>query len=304
MGTAQVGGPRGNIDIEYIWLCEDCWAEGDETFLFGSVSTQAARCSRCGCLDPSYCADKAANDPRPARGGWAMEFSTSTELVTWPMYVWDVNGYYHELGVHHGASKGEIKEAYERLNGQASPRLTFVVKQLLDPDIRRRYDASELGSVFVDEYIVRWISQQMADDAREARLAGLTDEEFEPMDFSHLINKPFETVVDRAERAGQGGGRQSPTGGWGFYRWRTGSNNFEQVGEWRGTLCRVATERGERFNLSVGLAGGMASPIEVIPVGYRIVVFLDVDEQPTEHLAHEALNRVATIIQVGETINE
>lgn len=79
--------------------------------------------------------------------------STCQEVEPWPSVVWDVNGYYHALGVGYKATRKQLLAAYVRLNGQDDDYLTYVFKQLLDPATRRRYDSAQLGSMFVDRYV-------------------------------------------------------------------------------------------------------------------------------------------------------
>lgn len=79
-------------------------------------------------------------------------FSTCTTLVSPPIF--DVNGYYAALGVSPRATKRQLRDAYLRLNGQASARLTHILHQLLDPQIRAEYDRRSFGRPIADDYAV------------------------------------------------------------------------------------------------------------------------------------------------------
>ena len=308
--SAQVGGRGGNTDIEFVALCEGCWIEGDEPFLNGTMPTQLP-CSRCGKRDCDYIADPKCNAPRPARGGWAMEFTTSTAMVPWPMYVWDTNAYYSDLGISPKATKLEIRQAYEALDGQSSPRLTYVVKQLLNDETRRRYDAVELGAVFFDWYVYQSVMNEMiaAINRDLADADADADADFEDFNFRddlrHLMDQPFDPV-DPKKRGGQDGRAPNPSGRalnrprssqWGFYRWQSNCNDIDRLAEWRGLLSQAMNEKGEIAKIAVGFMGRMAQPIEVRTVGYRIVVFLSDDEWPNEALAEVAASRVQSITE-------
>lgn len=85
-------------------------------------------------------------------GGGPSSRSTSMELEPWPSVVWDVNGYYHALGVGFRATRRQLRTAYYQVNGEKSEYLTYVLKQLLNSETRREYDSYPLGSVFFDKY--------------------------------------------------------------------------------------------------------------------------------------------------------
>lgn len=99
-------------------------------------------------------------------GGGPAERSTSLELEPWPSVVWDVNGYYRALGVDFRATRKQLLTAYLQLNGQEDEYLTYVFKQLLDPEIRRKYDAAPFGGRFLDLYVMedlKALARRLAD---------------------------------------------------------------------------------------------------------------------------------------------
>lgn len=99
--------------------------------------------------------------PSPHRdGGGPLMCSTSLALEPWPSVVWDVNGYYHALGVGHKATRKQLKAAYQRLNGPNDVYLTYVLKQLLNPEVRRKYDAAPFGSRYLDKYVEEELKQR------------------------------------------------------------------------------------------------------------------------------------------------
>lgn len=92
--------------------------------------------------------------------------STSTALVPAAPppapVVHDVNGYYARLGVPPTASKREIREAYQALDGQSDAELTEIFKVLINRERRAAYDAKQPGTTFVDRAAVQTILRQAA----------------------------------------------------------------------------------------------------------------------------------------------
>ena len=103
----------------------------------------------------------AAQEPPRRAGAGPAVFSTATALVPDPQVCFDVNGYYRELGVHWRAGKAELRRAYLARDGQCSERLTYVLAMLLDPAIRRRYDRTPLGALFLDQYVQAALTRRL-----------------------------------------------------------------------------------------------------------------------------------------------
>lgn len=82
--------------------------------------------------------------------------STSVALVpTYPPAVcWDVNGWYAALGAHHRMSRKELGQAYMDAGGQESDRLTWIMTALLDPEIKRAYDLTPLGELYLNDPLI------------------------------------------------------------------------------------------------------------------------------------------------------
>src|SRR5690348_4532650 len=84
----------------------------------------------------------------PVRLGWGPDrWSTSMALVPVERVCHDVNGYYRELGVDWRATRKELLQAYLAKDGQSDVRLTYVFKQLLNPQVREAYDKSPKGEL-------------------------------------------------------------------------------------------------------------------------------------------------------------
>lgn len=103
-------------------------------------------------------------NPSQTRTG-VLTRSTENALVPWPAVVWDVNGYYHALGVGFNATRKQLMRGYNARDGQSSDYLTYVFAQLLDEAVRRSYDACPLGTKFFDRYIEEEIRRRAVEQA-------------------------------------------------------------------------------------------------------------------------------------------
>jgi hypothetical protein len=235
---------------------------------------------------PAYVAQER---PRPyAVETGPMEFTSCVGLQRWPLIVWDVNAYYAELGIPWMATRSEIREAYQRRHGDTSDRLTYIVKQLLDPEVRDQYDACQPGAVFFDRYIAAYVKNQMLRDhvIEHGRILNFEEvEDLNTIDLSKYMNRPFDTVTPE--------GQNVPSRWrWGFYLWASDDYDTAKLRQWQGLLIEALARKGAVLNLSVGLVGGSLEPMKVEAVGYRVVAFLSDTEQPIPQLAEAAADRV------------
>lgn len=205
--------------------------------------------------------------------------STSMELEVCPTVCHDVNRYYADLGVHWRATREQIKRAYLDHSTQDS-RVTYIVKQLLNPVIRKAYDLTPLGSVFYDRYV----------DALVRRASALQFSGGLRLD-QQAPDTPVMEVVDTAAPKAQSSPRITPWS-YSFYLWDTDLEDLERLREWQELLVRTLGQDKEHLQLAVGLAGGMEQPAQVTVVGYRIVAFLSVDEGPTDSLAKRVASQL------------
>ena len=208
--------------------------------------------------------------------------STCTDLAsTKPGWIFDTNGYYRDLGVSTRASRVEIRDAY--LGSPQTARLTFVARQLLDPVVRRAYDATPLGSVFFDGYVLDQVRR--ADALRTTSGASPA---------STPLDTPSKVVLD-TERQREQGGTRSTDWSYAFYLWGTDRADKKMLSELQERLVSALGQQKEIHQLAVGLRGGMAQPVEVTVVGRRIVVFLHEDEDLTDALVHRASGVITSL---------
>lgn len=106
-------------------------------------------------------------------GGEIKMRSSCLELEPWPSMCYDVNGYYCELGVGYRATRKQLLRAYLERDGQSDERLTYVFSQLLDPKIRREYDACQPDEVFFDRYVIEGIRRKADEQSRQLRTMGI-----------------------------------------------------------------------------------------------------------------------------------
>lgn len=274
--------------VTWIRLCDDCLYPGDTQFYYGTVN-QERLCARCQSKEAIHVVNPKVNDPRLTGGGHP-EFQTCVELVPYRPYICDANGYYGELGVSVYATRREIREAYQSLNGQDSVRLTYIVSQLLDDEIRARYDATPLGNIFRDDEVEGWIRSAKARLVREYIQAG---EEI-PDDLLREGEVPDEMVVDRAFRKDENvlTGPRRDRWPYSYYVWQSPIEEDGRLRQWQAELARAMCQRGDHRLISVGLQGAIDESVVVLPVGYRLVVFLHYLQWPTDELVEEALSLI------------
>lgn len=237
------------------------------------------------------------------------ECSSSTALSVLPGYIFDVNGYYRDLGVATHATRKQLRLAYQAKNGQSSVRLTYVLSQLLNPEVRREYDLMPLGSVFMDEYVLDALNRKLKDEMsrRMAHLHDvgvnmdevdttaverdiLADLGYQVADES-LPDTPDEVVDDTPDPV-----QDEPDPAkfeYAFYAWRTHPrlDAPEQMREWQHQLVRALSNEGVALRFAVGVHG-IPHPWVQATVGYRTVFFIGKDEDPTPELAAAVARRV------------
>lgn len=205
-------------------------------------------------------------------------FSTSLALERWPSIIWDVNAYYAELGVSPHATRRQIKQAYQA-RGSESPRLTFIVKQLLNDKVRRAYDACRFNTVFYDRYVdkaFRDFVREEAYQARETEESQPTSMETDEEDLNYQVG-----AVDDGE-FGDLLSDPSQKWEWGFFLWRTANPNVGLARRWR--ECVYQALLGQNVSLSVGLMGG-PEVVKLVMVDGLRVAFINQSATPSVHLA-------------------
>lgn len=235
------------------------------------------------------------------RGHGPVECSTSTELAIFPEVIWDVNGYYRELGFqfpYRGITRKELRLAGLAISSESSVRLTFVLQQLLDANVRYEYDRMPLGEPYMDG----WIEQELRLEAkREAgRRSAASGEEIshdEVMDEWGMVTLTDEEKAEVERERQRDREMSAPTGRfswpWAFYLWKSNKYAPGLLGEWQTLLVSEFSRRGASgIKICVGFLGKQPHPWVTGEVGQRLVIFLNEDEEPTPELAAKAVASV------------
>jgi hypothetical protein len=285
-----------------VWLCEGCADDLDWAGpTYGSVAVNAI-CARCGGL-AMMLYDREVLDPK--RVGYGPVPRSIYTLAQRTGIVWDVNCYYRELGVAPTATRREIKERYLAIEGHGSERITYIVKQLLNPEIRDRYDAIPPGHFLFDQYMLDAVVREIHRQMGESNEAGgeVTDADMVFLqEVTAQLREDLGQVVDSRGSEGQTeeprAQQRRQTHPWCFYLWRTRRDDF-RVGEWQRLLLTALAERKEVIEFAVGLAGdGMASPWSVAEDGLCSVVYFDDRELPSLAVAQAAATNITQTIQL------
>lgn len=87
-------------------------------------------------------------------GDGPVEFSTSFAVDYTPRFVWDTNGFYRAFGLTPEVSRADIRRAVAHRFGLAGGRdewTATAAKVLLSKTLRRKYDATPLGSFWAND---------------------------------------------------------------------------------------------------------------------------------------------------------
>lgn len=232
------------------------------------------------------------------------ECSSSTELSVLPYIVWDVNNYYAELGVPFWANRRQLREAYQAKDGPNDARLTYILKQLVNAEIRRAYDMMPFGSVFMDRYVADALKKQMLHHKAE-RMQNLRDlgvdmdavnEESIERDIYHEMgvlpddqedgDTPPETVDEVLKKA-QDVARPATRFPYAYYLYKVrfpGRELVQRLEEWQRFLVSALAREGIRIHFAVGLHGEPSRWL-LAQVGYRKAFFLSVEHMPSAEMA-------------------
>lgn len=236
------------------------------------------------------------------------EFSTVTALQPWPTVIHDCNGYYRALGVSPQATRRDLRVAYYERGGQDSEYLTYVLKQLLDPQVRSLYDGLQLGEQLVDKYVQArlraFAERKHSEMMRRLRDAGQAvtsevDQSARDQIWSNLglhEDSPERGIASDGEVGQDGRSRPAKVFPYRYYLWRIhlrqGDPHLSSVlSKWQECLVSAFARQGVSIRLSVGVHGHMAYPWILARVGYREVIFLHHLETPTPALAEDAVSR-------------
>lgn len=238
------------------------------------------------------------------RVGWGPDLcSSSTVLVVLPEIIWDVNGWYRRLGVKPDATRRQLRQAYYALDGPSSPRLSYILKQLLTRKIRREYDLCRLGELYMKD--------QAVIDAIKREAARLASEHNARM-HQQGVRDAMKTYADALDDLGyEQGGIADPEPDdppepkddpWKYAFFRQGAWSTGKIMDaWQQALVRELSRRRIR---SVFAVGSYRGPGAVRPVRHdgRLIFFLREGHKPGDSeafLAVQAAVREGLVISAG-----
>lgn len=224
-------------------------------------------------------------------GRGPLAWSSSTVLVAPERVCWDVNGYYQELGVHWQTSRKELARAYKDKSGQCSPRLTYVLTQLLNTKTREAYDRMPEDSTFLDAYTDEQLKRRAHEESgRRAAQGQLISPEQVLDEWGYAVLGDDE--VDSVSPIGkdQVHGRDEPWD-YSYYAWKTTSYlpDENRLQQWQEQLSTAASRRGVSPELVIGTTALSYRPFMLEHVNGSPVVFFSESTTPEPSIADDVI---------------
>ena len=220
--------------------------------------------------------------------------STSQTLERWPSVVWDVNGYYASLGVHWWASRQQLRDAYVKMDGPNNFRLTYILKVLLDAELRAAYDSCPFGSFFFDLFLSEQVKRQRLDSQRNDHGHTLSEEEIQRLKDEGLLDEGvstddlmYTTVDAETGESSRDGYRPSMDWDWGHYVWGVSDWNDEVLQTWQRLLVQTAPDYHLTFAVGM-MYDSFRTAVATLRLDDVDVFFLAYTQKPTLLLAHKA----------------
>lgn len=226
-------------------------------------------------------------DDTPHRATYGpVDFTTSMAMQkSWKM-IWDVNGYYRDLGIFwpFTPTKKELRIAYRDSDGPNSEYLTYVFKQLLDPKTREAYDNMPLGKRYRDKYVLAEQSRSLAALAAERSL-----NEGKVVSMSDLLEGESEWVADQQRQEEYVNNLRnrgnSNTWLWGYYLMNSRKNEYEDLIIWQEMLIKALNAKGVARVICIGYIGKCKTDFVVRVWNNKTIIFLNEEVEPTPELA-------------------
>lgn len=224
--------------------------------------------------------------------------SSSTALDIPNRIVWDVNGWYAMLGADTHADRSGLREAYVTNRCWESDYATYVLQQLLDPEVRREYDAMPLGSQYMaDEFVQRSLKAMIREKA--ARLAHDTNT---APDVEAVADEMGYKVVDTPPEfhGAVGPSDYVDLWSWSYFLDDVVCHDYDRLAKWQSMLVSALSEVGATLQFAVGFASQKNDE----PQGFTrieqtsiMVAYLGALTEPSPALAQ----RVAETLSTEET---
>lgn len=263
---------------DHAFICRSCAddARGVGQHLVGAVGTDCI-CSWCrrGMTQVAYTG--AVLEPMLVEHG-QMAFSASLVVDVARRVIWDVNGYYRELGADPHAPKSVLRRAYQ--DSIQDDRLTYIAKILLNDSTRVEYDLLQPGQLWFDPWLAARVREEVLDAVQGS---DITEQDVE--EGTRTVRQEIHSREDQPVdlRPSPDHGLNHWTG-WGHYGWLVGPRGW-LMARWRLMLALAARDLGVR--LERAMVGVMRSPD---PVGFQkthsgTIFFIEMDTIATIELA-------------------
>lgn len=223
-------------------------------------------------------------------GRGPLAWSTCMDLVPVERVCHDVNHYYLDLGVDWRATRKELREAYLDADGQESPRLTYVLKQLLDPVVREAYDRTPEGQLFPDDYTDARLKRSARAEANRRTARGQLVSPQEVLDeWGYAVLD--EDEVDRVSPMGKDLLHGNEPWGYSYYAWKTSSYLPDEyrLQQWQELLTSAASRRGVTPELIIGMTAMSDRPYMLEDVNGQMVAFLSESTYPNPSIADDVI---------------
>lgn len=225
--------------------------------------------------------------------------STCLSVALWqpqrPAFAWDPRRYYRDLGVPFpfvNATRGDLMRAFYEVqpNGPEDRWLTYCLKQLLDTDVRARYDALKQGEKWLDDdYVQDEFKAEIAEEARQRALKGDFISAADLLDEKGYMLEPDDSPEDDLDGDRLKRQDDSPVGTewqYAFYVWRSQTWDKARLAQWQSEL--VSAVAGGVPAITVGMMGNQPHRFAIAEAGEDLVVFLNRDVEITPDLVEAA----------------
>lgn len=219
-------------------------------------------------------------------------FSTCVELVpVADLPIYDVNGYYRELGFdwpYKGITRKDLREAFYAHDGEGDERLTYCLKQLLDKEVRARYDTHPPGWPMDDLYSWRLVERLAADWASER--SSESGEMVSARDYlaSLGLRPPDQTESEEGEEVPElVQSFLASVWPYGYYLLHSRRYDDATLSEWQRIIISACANEGLSLQLALGYVGRTERSWAIYNFDNDLVIFLNENQQPTNEVAQE-----------------
>jgi hypothetical protein len=230
--------------------------------------------------------------------------STETGLALRPEVIHDANGYYRSLGFtfpYLRITRKQLRLAAFEHDAANDERKMHNLKQLLDPEIRAKYDLVPFWERFVDKYFQAWLKERALREAREAN--------------QHRAPWQKETTPEDLLREWGFGVQQDPEEGeepppeletpevsdpdatvkipwtYSYYVWRSDCDDTDRLGRWQELLIAEFVQVGAKRRFAVGFVGRQPHEWVAGEVRGNHVLYINEDVEPNQELAAKAVKQ-------------